>query len=267
MDFVASRAAERRGGWRHRIGEFLRDLDVTVFDPWFKPQVRGFHEYGRESVSSAKDRDRWSFDPGRKGARARARCAARFWESLHTDLRMVDTSDFVICYCPTNVYSVGTPHEIILCRQQKKPVLFVSPHVNFPVLEELEAHLDEREDRRGRRLLERLKAQVPIVPNPDAVPSQWYMPLVGGEQFFDGFGFERYRRAFRWKENALDEQEGRFPPKRPLLLFLDRLSRRLPQTWDHRRNRFVPNDDWLLWDLKKTGRRGAQLKDVHLPRS
>lgn len=249
MDFVASRAAEKRRGWRRRVSEFLAHLGVTVFDPWTKPGIRGFEEYGHEGVST-KDRGRWSFAPGKKGARARARCANRFWESLHSDLRMVDSSDFVVCYCPTNVYSVGTPHEVILCRQQKKPVLFVSPHVVFPTLDELEAHLSERQDRRGARLLERLKAEVPIRPNPDAVPSPWYMPLVGGEQFFDGFGFERYRRAFRWKPIPLDEQETRFPPKRPLLLFLERLNQRLPKTWDHRRNRFVPNDDWLIWDLK-----------------
>lgn len=267
MDFVASRAAEKRRGWRHRVAEFLRHRDVTVFDPWFKPEVRGFHDYGREDVSTAKNRDRWTFAPGKKGARARARCAEKFWESLHTDLRMVDASDFVISYCPTNVYSVGTPHEIILCRQQRKPVLFVSPHVVFPALDELEEHLDARSDRRGRALLERLKAEVPIQPNPEAVPSQWYMPLVGGEQFFDGFGFERYRKAHHWKPIPLDEQEARFPPKRPLLLFLERLNARLPKTWDHRRGRFVPNDDWLLWDLKRGGPRGAPVRAVHRPRN
>ncbi len=30
-----------------------------------------------------------------------------FWETLHIDLRMVDTSDFTIAYVPTNIYSVG----------------------------------------------------------------------------------------------------------------------------------------------------------------
>jgi hypothetical protein len=58
---------------------------------------------------------------------------------------MVDTSDFVIAYCPTNVYSVGTPHEIVLCRQQRKPVLFVSPQVTFDSLDGLRAHLRQRE--------------------------------------------------------------------------------------------------------------------------
>jgi hypothetical protein len=45
---------------------------------------------------------------------------------------MVDTADFVIAYCPANVYSIGTVHEIAMSRLERKPVLFVSPPVEFP---------------------------------------------------------------------------------------------------------------------------------------
>src|SRR5262249_10700297 len=144
---------------------------------------------------------------------------------------------------------------------------FVSPHVVFPTLDKLQDHLEGRGDRRGRRLLERLKSEVPIKPNPEAVPSLWYLPLVGGEHFFDGFGFERYRRAFRWRRVTLDEQEARSKPRKPLLPFLERLNERLPEKWDRRANRFVPNDDWLLWDLRRTRRRGARLRAIHQPRT
>ena len=41
MDFVASRAAEKQSGWRNRVSQFLQGMGVTVFDPWFKPDVRG----------------------------------------------------------------------------------------------------------------------------------------------------------------------------------------------------------------------------------
>ena len=54
MDFVASRAAEKQFGWRNRMSQFLQGLGVTVFDPWFKPEVRGLHEYGREDVKSGE---------------------------------------------------------------------------------------------------------------------------------------------------------------------------------------------------------------------
>ena len=49
----------------------------------------------------------------------------------------------------------------------------------------------------------------------------------------------------------LDAHEKRYPPKRPLLRFLASLNKRLPNKWDRKLNRFVPDDDWLLWDFKR----------------
>lgn len=261
MDFVASRADERRFGWRNRVGEFLRKLGVTVFDPWNKPTVRGFHEYGREGDDTTDVRKLWSFEDSRDGARARAKCAGQFWQTLHIDLRMVDTSDFTIAYCPTNIYSVGTPHEIILARQQHKPVLFVSPQVTFPTLTRLRDHLAD--DPRGLRLLEALEREVPVKPNSDGVPSLWYMPLLGSESFFDGFGFRHYRERFHWPRIPLDDRDDAADLKRPLLPFLERLKFEIPKKWDNRRRRYVPNDDWLLWELK--GRDGGKVEGTSAP--
>jgi hypothetical protein len=263
MDFVASRADEKKSGWRNRVGEFLKAMDVTVFDPWVKPELRGLHEYGREDVGTTRVREAWTFRKGEKGAAARSACAGAFWPSMHVDLRMVDTSDFVIAYCPTNIYSVGTPHEIILCRQQRKPVLFVSPRIVFPTLDQLERHLAARGDAEGANLLATLKAEAPIIPNAAGVPSLWYLPLVGSEHFFDGFGFAEFRRRFGWKPIALDEHEANPRPQKPLLPFLEELNRRLPKKWDHRTGKFAPNDDWLLWNLKRGKRRGAEMTSVH----
>ena len=257
MDFVASRAAEKKYGWRNRVSEFLRHLNMTIFDPWNKPEVRGFYEYGREDVNTTERRDQWTFQDSQAGARARARCSGGFWQTLHIDLRMVDTSDFVISYCPTNIYSVGTPHEIVLCRQQRKPVLFVSPRVTFQALGALKKHL--KADRRGTRLLERLITEVPIKENPDGIPSLWYMPLVGGEGFFDGFGFADYRDRFKWKRIPLDDSEDAHKPVRPLLPFLERLDSELPKKWDNRFKRYIRNDDWLLWDLRIRRAGGANV--------
>lgn len=131
MDFVASREKEKKHGWRTRIGEFLTRLGVTVFDPWNKPELHGLHEYGREDETTTRTRDVWTFAPGEDGASRRAACAEAFWPALHIDLRIVDTTDFVVAYVPTNIYSVGTVHEIVLARSQRKPVLFVSPRVTL----------------------------------------------------------------------------------------------------------------------------------------
>ena len=241
MDFVASRADEKKLGWRNRIGDFLRSHGAIVFDPWFKPGVRGAQQYGLEDIHT--------IEQGQAGDEKRSECAEKFWETLHIDLRMVDTSDFTIAYVPTNIYSVGTVHEIVLSRLQWKPVLFVSPPVTFPALDQLRAHLEERKDAHALQLLDKLSSDVPIKPNPRAIPSLWYMPLVGSGNFFDGFGFAYYREKFNWSEIPMDERETDQPPQNPLLPFLERLTHELPQRWDNRLKKYVPNDDWLLWEL------------------
>lgn len=249
MDFVASRAEEKKSGWRVRVKEFLQSYGATVFDPWEKPKVRGLHEYGKEDVVSVRARESWTFEPTKEGVKIRAQCAQGFWETMHIDLRMVDISDFVIAYCPTNIYSVGTPHEIIVARQQHKPVLFVSAPVVFPALRELQAHLSRTADREGQKLLGELMNQVPIKPNPHGTPSLWYMPLIGGNNFFDGFGFCEYAKKFGWKSGPTDECEKRCPPKRPLLPFLEKLNSELPKRWNPHLNKLEQDDDWLLLEF------------------
>jgi hypothetical protein len=260
MDFVASRAVEKQFGWRNRVSQFLQASGVTVFDPWFKPDVRGLHEYGREDVKSGdRIRERWTYQEGLRGAKARSWCARQFWETLHIDLRMVDTSDFTISYCPTNIYSVGTPHEIIMATLQHKPVLFVSPPVVFPSLAELRKHLQK--DAKGSALLQKLEMEIPVKENPRGIPSLWYLPLVGGENFFDGFGFAKYRKRFGWTQDiAIDAHEKKYPPKRPLLPFVEKLNTRLPKKWDRKLNRFVADDDWLLWDFHAEPIRGKHVE-------
>ncbi|MBA3961241.1 MAG: hypothetical protein H0X40_04985 [Chthoniobacterales bacterium] len=264
MDFVGSREDEKKLGWRNRVGDFLRAQGAIVFDPWFKPGVRGAQHYGIEDVHSIDVREEWTFDQGQAGDEKRSECAEKFWETLHIDLRMVDTSDFTIAYVPTNIYSVGTVHEIVLSRLQWKPVLFVSPPVIFPALDLLRAHLEERKDLHALQLLARLTSDVPIKPNPRGVPSLWYMPLVGSGSFFDGFGFADYREKFGWDSIPLDAQESAGPPQNPLLPFLEKLTRNIPLRWDNRLKKYVPNDDWLLWDLDQPVR-GETVRDAHAP--
>ena len=251
MDFVVSRALEAKFGWRQRIRQVLTEMGVIVFDPWEKPDVRWFHEYGKEKDDSQDEIKRlWNYDRGLAGQEARAWCGNRFYQTLHVDLRMVDTSDFLIAYCPTTTYSVGTVHEIAMARLQRKPVLLVTPHIAVPEIEQLRKHLEN--DRRGKALFARLAKKIPLKPNPDAIPSLWYMPLLGGHSFFDGFGFSGYLKEFRWKKGPLDRAEAAIRPNRPLLPFLYDLKKgKKPQKFSLATEKPLDDDDWLLWDMKR----------------
>ena len=252
MDFVHCRKTEKEMGWRARISHFLKDLGITVFDPWAKPQVLGMYDYGREGERTAQIREKWSYEQSEQARINRKQCADFFRETMHIDLRMVDISDFLIAYCPTNIYSVGTPHEIIVACEQHKPVLFVTSPVVYSTYADLKQHLKQQGDEKGLELLNLLSRQVPIKENPRAIPSLWYMPLVGSENFFDGFGFNLYRDRYQWDMGPVDLIEQQFPPKRPLLKFLEELddSHEIPKKWNPVKRQMCPDDDWLLLDLK-----------------
>ena len=179
MDFVGSRVIEKHLGWRAILRPILESLGVTVLDPWNKPAIRGHrHEYGREGVLPAKahyERDFWT------NAETRARFDKDFWETVHIDCRMTDVSDFLVSFAPTNTYSVGTVHEIVLARNQFKPVLFVSPPIKYEFFPELN-NLDPK--------IKSLLKFYGLKENPEGIPSQWYGNIVGGHNMFDGFGWE-----------------------------------------------------------------------------
>ena len=250
MDFVASRAEEKRKGWRNRVSQFLQAFGTTIYDPWNKPSVVGMPHYGKEDEFSTEKRYKWTYEDSSEGDRIRAEMDVEFWSTMHIDLRMVDTSDFLISYCPTNIYSVGTVHEIVMARLQRKPVLFVSPPVVFPSLQELEQHLKSKGDNQGTKLLDRLRTEVPLRPNPEAIPSMWYMTLLDGHYFFDGFGFQPYMKRFNWERGELDEREEKFPPKRPLLPYLEKLDHEIPLRYDTEQKTYVENVDWLVFNLR-----------------
>lgn len=248
MDFVASRDEEKKNGWRNRIGQFLRKYGVTVYDPWNKPQVTGMPHYGKEDEFSNQKREKWTFAASEEADRTRAELCSEFWPTLHIDLRMTDTADFLIAYVPTNIYSVGTVHEIVMARLQYKPVLFVSPPIVFPAHDALAEHLKSQGDGRGQRLLQRLATEAPLRPNGRGIPSMWYMALIDGHYFFDGFGFAEFRDEFDWQPSELDEREEKFRPQRPLLRYLANLDTKLPKRYDLEQDAYVENPDWLIFE-------------------
>ena len=250
MDFVASRQNEKDFGWRSRIKNYLESKGVVVFDPWEKPEVVGIHEYGKEDDATLKIRKEWSYGKGEQGSEARANCAEQFSTTVHIDLRMVDISDFIIAYCPTNIYSVGTVHEIVVARQQHKPVLLVSPPVTFPVYNSLREQTDNDEGMKEN--IAELAHEIPIKQNEKGIPSLWYMSVVGSENFFDGFGFSFPAFAEHMADGPstrLDQMELEHPPERPLIEFLEALSNGImPQKWNSNTKSYEIDDDWLIME-------------------
>lgn len=248
MDFVASRAQEKKFGWRTRVGEFLRHHGAIVYDPWSKPTVIGMPHYGKEDEFTLAKRENWTFGSRKQDYRLRGKIGEEFWATVHIDLRMTDTCDFVIAYCPTNVYSVGTVHEIVMARLQQKPVLLVSPQVMFPAYDELRAHIEKTGDTKALALLSRVEQEVPIRPNPRGIPSMWYMALLRPDYFFDGFGFSEFASKYGLNSGMIDDQEWERKPRRPLLRYLSDLNREIPKAYDHAQDKWVENPDWLILD-------------------
>lgn len=246
MDFVASRKEEKQGGWRTRVREFLKSFGAIVYDPWAKPIIVGQNGYGQDYEYSSKKRSEWTFNNDERGSRTRAELCQFFHPTVHINRRMVDICDFLVAYCPTNIYSVGTVNEIVRARVQKKPVLLVSPPVVISALDELADHLKSKEDEEGLALLDRLKTQSAWHDNPKGIPSPWYLGLMYDDYFFDGFGFNQYAQKFKWGSGRLDEGEQRKPPMRALLPYLEQLNREIPKRYDPIEKRYVENSDWLI---------------------
>jgi hypothetical protein len=116
----------------------------------------------------------------------------------------------------------------------------------------------------GNALLDQLINEIPIKENLKGIPSLWYMPLVGVDNFFDGFGFSRYRKRFCWERTPLDDFEDGIDLRRPLLPYLEKLNKTLPKKWDNKMKRYVRNDDWLIWDFQQGEGKRTEVSEAYI---
>lgn len=110
--------------WREDISDFLRRINVTIFDPYKKPFINAPDEdeethnkllrlmdYGNELC----DEDGSGFD-----------AVARHMKQVRSfDLSMVDRADFIICYLDPKVPTFGTLEELSWACRCKKPTFIV----------------------------------------------------------------------------------------------------------------------------------------------
>lgn len=109
MDRVADHGVQ----WREELTPFLENLGVEINNPADKPPGLGAIETGdfREQRRLAKERGDWDavedmMDP-----------------IVHVDLRMVDTSDFIIVNIDMDQHPSGTFAEMTMAALQRKPII------------------------------------------------------------------------------------------------------------------------------------------------
>lgn len=107
--------------WRQRITEFLQRFGVDVQDPTCKP-----FDIGIEDLENKEAHARWRAN-GEWDKIAQAMKVIR-----QVDLRMVDTSDFIITYLPPGVNTCGTWEEVFTANRSKRPILICCPKQHVP---------------------------------------------------------------------------------------------------------------------------------------
>jgi len=107
--------------WRQRITAFLQRFGVDVQDPTCKP-----FDIGIEDLENKEAHARWRAE-GEWDKLASAMKVIR-----QVDLRMEDTSDFIIVYLPTGVNTCGTWEEIFTANRSKRPILIQCPKTLIP---------------------------------------------------------------------------------------------------------------------------------------
>lgn len=101
-------------GWRIRIQEELKDLNLIFLDPCHKPMFPGYECPDLEDhVARQRLKERGDWDVLSRQMRE-IRCI---------DLRLCDICDFAIVHLDMNAYSTGTMEEWTTLNRRKAPIL------------------------------------------------------------------------------------------------------------------------------------------------
>src|SRR2546430_6713438 len=91
------------------------------------------------------------------------------------------------------------------------------------------------------------------------------MVRAGKDRFCQGLYIAPAGDVSDQGKSVVNKKDWDHPPQKPLLPFLEKLNRELPLKWDRATKKFVRNDDWLLWDLRKH-QAGASVVDAKQPK-
>jgi nucleoside 2-deoxyribosyltransferase len=101
-------------GWRDEIKAKTKGMGIRYLDPCKKMENLA-KDVGEEQRAIDRLKAEGKFEELREMMK----------KIVRSDLRMIDYSDFMICYIDPQVHSAGTYHELVLSLSQKKPTLIV----------------------------------------------------------------------------------------------------------------------------------------------
>ena len=106
MQYVSGR------GWREEITPTLKEMGITVFDPYIKPFIDDCKEDETVRAALKQSMENGDYDI----------VAKRMKTVRNFDLRLCDLSDFIVAHINPAVASWGSAEEIVTCVRAKKPV-------------------------------------------------------------------------------------------------------------------------------------------------
>ena len=241
MDFVADREAEKKFGWRNRIGQVLRTLGVVGLRPVVQagdPRGAGLRPRGREGLGRPRRVDVRGHEGRRgpaRGVRRRllARAAHRPADGGHQRLRRSPTARRTSTASARRTRSSSA-------RQQRKPVLFVSPPVHFPARRRT-APAPGTAGRHGRRRAcsprSSSRCRSSRTPTGARASGTCRSSAASTSSTASASTSTTRSSAGRSRHSTARRPRGL---KKPLLPFLAKLNDELPKKWDRHKNDYVP---------------------------
>lgn len=98
-------------GWRNNISLALKEMSITIFDPYHKPFLKDI----RENEETRKNIDKLMEDGHYDEVQERMK------EIRAYDLNLVDRSDFIVAYIDPQTPTFGTVEELVTAVRMKKP--------------------------------------------------------------------------------------------------------------------------------------------------
>ncbi len=115
-------AADKGASYRKKLRKLLKEAGLSshmILDPTQKPlgNLAAYKDFDTEQdfFDALVKHKRWD------------EYEAYIKTIMHIDLRFVDKSDVIIATVNPDIPMCGTWHEIVVARQQKKPVLLIDP--------------------------------------------------------------------------------------------------------------------------------------------